>query len=75
MRKIGRFNRISLSKWKKGVTKTPEKIICSCGEYIMKMCSKCETIALDDTAIQCPNCGETFSNYQAMKTKSKPREL
>ena len=39
------------------------------------MCSKCETIALGDTAIQCPNCGETFSDYQAMKVNSNQREL
>jgi len=37
----------------------------------MKMCLKCKTIALGNTATVCPNCGESFMNYQTMKENSK----
>ena len=75
MRKIGRVNRISLSKWKKGVRKTLEKIICSWGKYTMKMCLKCETIALGDDILLCPDCGEPFLNYQTTKVNLDASEL
>jgi len=39
------------------------------------MCSKCETIAIGNSATKCPNCGETFSDYQTMKVDSKLGEL
>ncbi len=70
MRKIGRVNRISLSKWKKGVTKTPEKIMCSWGENIMKMCLSCKTIAMGETPTKCPNCGESFPYSNSMNVNS-----
>ena len=30
----------------------------------MKICSKCETIAIGDNATQCPDCGVTLSGYR-----------
>jgi len=37
----------------------------------MRMCLKCETIALGNTAEKCPNCGETLVGYQTMMLDSE----
>jgi len=41
----------------------------------MKICSKCETIVLGDTAKECPNCDESFSSYQSLRVNLGLEEL
>jgi len=41
----------------------------------LKICPKCETIALGDSAILCPDCGESLLDYQTMKVNLKTRSL
>jgi len=38
------------------------------------MCSKCETIALGNKSEKCPNCGETFLDYQTAILDSDLRD-
>ena len=72
---LAKFLRISEVNIKKLIRKTPEKIICSWGENIMKMCLSCKTIALGNDILVCPECGKTFPDYQTMKVNSQLGEL
>ncbi len=41
----------------------------------MKMCPKCETIALGDRAVLCPNCDEAFLDCLTITIDSELRKL
>jgi len=40
----------------------------------MKVCPKCQTLALGDKAMRCPNCDEPLLDFKTLKEILKLRE-